>query len=198
VHCGLLGGVAGLRVADPAGRPSRLVPPSGAARGVTTRSGLQDTHRTPTGSGLTPRYLQQQPARCGSSGAGRGGRLPVIDTGCARCRLGRPLPKRDRAAGNGGVAGFGRHAAGSSRWQARGCRQGSRPERGDRHGPWLAGSLRQSRAWARLTRWADRGGAGVSGGLACRLTCVFASCLERAPSSGGFPHVVAGCGVAVL
>src|SRR6516162_11655030 len=59
-----------------------------------------------------------------------------------------------------------RHAAGSSRWQARGCRQGSRPERGDRHGPWLAGSLRQSRAWARLTRWADRGGAGVSGGLA--------------------------------
>ena len=34
--------------------------------------------------------------------------------------------------------------------------------------------------------------------LACRLTCVFAPCLEREFSSGGFPHVVAGCGVAVL
>src|SRR5207302_988270 len=34
--------------------------------------------------------------------------------------------------------------------------------------------------------------------LACRLTCAFVSCLERAFSSGGFPHVVVGCRVAVL
>ncbi len=35
-------------------------------------------------------------------------------------------------------------------------------------------------------------------GLACRLTCVFALCLEREFSLGCFSHVVAGCGVAVL
>jgi NADP-dependent 3-hydroxy acid dehydrogenase YdfG len=34
--------------------------------------------------------------------------------------------------------------------------------------------------------------------LACRLTCAFAPCLDRQFSGGGFPHVVAGGGVAVL
>jgi hypothetical protein len=33
---------------------------------------------------------------------------------------------------------------------------------------------------------------------ACRLTCSFAPGFEAAFSSGGFPHVVAGCGAAVL
>ena len=34
--------------------------------------------------------------------------------------------------------------------------------------------------------------------LACRLTCAFASCLEREVSLRRFSHVVAGCGAAVL
>src|SRR6516162_4415804 len=45
---------AGLLAADPAGAPSRLVPPSEAARGPTTQDGLQVTHRTPTGTGSAP------------------------------------------------------------------------------------------------------------------------------------------------
>jgi putative transposase len=39
---------------------------------------------------------------------------------------------------------------------------------------------------------------GFGPGLACRLTCAFASCLEGEFSSGRFPHVVAGCRAAVL
>src|SRR5262249_60409468 len=53
-------GGAGLGVAGAAAAPLQLVPPSRAAGGFTTRSDLQDTHRTPTGTGPVP-------ATCGNS-----------------------------------------------------------------------------------------------------------------------------------
>ena len=42
------------------------------------------------------------------------------------------------------------------------------------------------------------GAAFAAPALACRLTCAFAPCGEAEFSFDGFPHVVAGCGAAVL
>src|SRR6266571_3932548 len=47
-------------------------------------------------------------------------------------------------------------------------------------------------------RWLCRGAGLAASTLACRLTCAFVLCLEGECPSGGFPHVVAGCGVPVF
>src|SRR5262245_32617240 len=47
-------------------------------------------------------------------------------------------------------------------------------------------------------RWCGTGSSALIAPLACRLTCSFVPCLERACSSGGFSHVIAGRWAAVL
>src|SRR5262245_21312897 len=75
-------GCAGSAVADPAGPPSRLVSPSPAAGGRTTHDGLQDTHRTPTGTGPLPATCGNSPFD-GDLAALAAGMPPVSGTGGA-------------------------------------------------------------------------------------------------------------------
>ena len=152
--CWSLPGCGGLPVADLAGPPSRLVPPSRAAGRVTTRGGLQDTHRRPTGTRLIPAACRNSPLGTppAAQAAGRG--PPVIDH--RRCRV-----PPEAAASRGGSGRQERRSGrlcvatrrGSGRWQARGCGRGSAAERGGGPGLRLAGGvLQQLRARVRLTR----------------------------------------------
>src|SRR6516165_2148824 len=93
---------AGVPAADPAGAPSRLVPPSEAAREPTTQDGLQVTHGTPTGTGSAPlpaaTALQTEIWRRGT---------PVAGTGGAGCERERRLGPTGAGGGRwrSGVAG---------------------------------------------------------------------------------------------